>query len=281
MNQHLHILEDDESSKDDNNDKKQDSHFEDKEQSQQKKCEEVEIDRDGTDEGPAPLQNTEIPLESFEGVMNFFDNSNAQTGNASMAVEEVEKAIDRIRENAMSEDNVTATFDQPTVLPIDGFVNMNSTPYAWARAFPTVFMPHYIMHKGKFRWVILHDITGADGPRDKSVSINKWYEYLIWRSDGVPAAHPTFALVLHNHKIKNTLQKQGQYVVNTSDIDPNILIQDIKNAKQDSEIKLATDKLLKQAHIHAGNVPGTASYYKSTRFKFKATKIYNSYINKK
>ena len=111
--------------------------------------------------------------------MNFFDNSNAQTGNASMAVEEVDKAIDRIREIAMSEDNVTATFDQPTVLPIDGFVNMNSTPYTWARAFPTVFMPHYIMHKGKFQWVILHDITGADGPRDKSVSINKWYEYLI------------------------------------------------------------------------------------------------------
>ena len=32
---------------------------------------EVEIDRDGIDEGPAPLQNTEILLESFEGVMIF------------------------------------------------------------------------------------------------------------------------------------------------------------------------------------------------------------------
>ena len=243
--------------------------------------EELLIDRDGTDEGPAPLQNTEIPPESFEGVNNFFDNSNAQTANASMAVEEVEKAIDRIREISMSEDNVTATFDQPTVLPIDGFANMNNTPYSWAQAFPTIFMPHYIMHKGKYQWVILHDITGSDGPRDKSASINKWYEYQIWRSDGMPAAHPTFALVLHNHKIKNTLQKQGQYVVNTSDIDPHLLIEDIKKAKDDDEIKVVLNKLLKQAHVHAGNVPGTKPYWKNTRFEFKATNFYNSYIKKK
>ena len=60
----------------------------------------------------------------------------------------------------MSNNNETATFDQPSVMPLDGFVNMNSMPYAWARAFLTVFMPHYIFHEGRYQWVILHDITG-------------------------------------------------------------------------------------------------------------------------
>ena len=70
MNKHLHILEDDESSNNDDNSKKPASHVEDPKNSDKDNAEEVKIDRDGTDEGPAPLQNTEIPL-SFEGVMIF------------------------------------------------------------------------------------------------------------------------------------------------------------------------------------------------------------------
>ena len=166
-------------------------------------------------------------------------------------------------------------------MPLDGFVNMNSMPYAWARAFPTVFMPHYIFHEGRYQWVILYDITGHDGLWYKKPPINKWYEYLIWQSDGIPASHHAFALVLHNHKMKNSLQKQGQFVVNTSNIDPNIMVSDIKNAKKEDEIKKVTDNLMKQAHVHAGNIPGTTSYWKSTRFEFKASNFYISYIKRK
>ena len=138
-----------------------------------------------------------------------------------MAPEEVNNLVECIRDGLIG-NKTTATFEQPTVLPIDGFVNMNKTPYAWVRTFPTVYMPHYINHNGKMQWVILHDITGHEGPRQKTVSFNKWYEYQMWQSDGVPTAHSTFSLVLYNHKVKNSLQKQGQFVVNTSDMDPTI-----------------------------------------------------------
>jgi len=33
----------------------------------------------------------------------------------------------------------TVTLQQISVMPTGGFVNMQSTPFAWARAFPTIF----------------------------------------------------------------------------------------------------------------------------------------------
>ena len=38
--------------------------------------------------------------------------------------------------------------------------------------------------------------------RSKSVDFNSWLELQMWRSDGAPAAHGTFALVAINLKLK-------------------------------------------------------------------------------
>lgn len=38
-------------------------------------------------------------------------------------------------------DQTEATFDHSELLPVNGFVNMNSHPYAWALAFPSLFPP--------------------------------------------------------------------------------------------------------------------------------------------
>jgi hypothetical protein len=44
----------------------------------------------------------------------------------------------------------------------------------------------------------------------------------MWRyADGDPAAHPTFSLALFNYKSMQSLQHQGKFVADTSDIDPN------------------------------------------------------------
>ena len=158
---------------------------------------------------------------------------------------------------------------------------MTKTPYAWARAFPTVFIPSYVEFNGKYQWMIFNDITGFPYPREKAASINKWYEHLMWRSDGIPASHPTFSIVLYNHKIKSSLQKQGQYVVNISSVDPSVTVNDIKQAKDSDALKKQSAALFKQAHLHASNVPGTNSYWRGTRFEFKAANFYNSYINKR
>ena len=57
---------------------------------------------------------------------------------------------------------------------------MNTTPYSWAREFPTVFIPTFIQYQGIWQWVTLHYVTGYIGTRERTVSINKWYEYTMW-----------------------------------------------------------------------------------------------------
>ena len=168
------------------------------------------FDSDGKDEGPAPLQNSFIPDETFEGALNNEIGTNVGGANAAMAEMQAEEVVQRIKYGStFSDDKQTVTFEQPNVLPTKGFANMTKTPYAWARAFPTVFIPCYIEFKGEYQWIILNDITGFPYPQEKPVSINKWYEYQMWRSDGIPASHPTFSIVLYNHKVKSSLQKQG------------------------------------------------------------------------
>ena len=57
----------------------------------------------------------------------------------------------------MNPDQRTATLKQyDAVARMDEFVDMATTKYVWARAFPTVFYP--IFYNGK--WVIHHNISG-------------------------------------------------------------------------------------------------------------------------
>ena len=41
-------------------------------------------------------------------------------------------------------------------------------------------------------------------------------------------SHPTFALVLYNHKVRNQLQKLGSVCLNTENINPYITVPDLK-----------------------------------------------------
>ena len=278
MNPECHIVEEDKDDKDEEDGEKNEK----EKDSVDKKMKERLFDTDGDDEGPAPLQNNVDIPETYEGALNSEIETNVGGANATMAENQAEEVVQRIKFGATySDDKQTAIFDQPTVLPTKGFADMTKTPYAWARAFPTVFIPHYIEFNGKHEWIILNDVTGFPYTREKSLSINKWYEHQMWRSDGVPASHPTFSIVLYNHKIKSSLQKQGQYVINIANADPSVTVKDIKNAKGDDALKKQTEALFKRAHLHASNVPGTQSYWRATRFEFKAANFYNSYINKR
>ena len=48
--------------------------------------------------------------------------------------------------------------------------------------------------------------------------------YVMWRSDSLATSHPTFALVLYNHKVRNRLQKLGRVSLNTENINPYIIV---------------------------------------------------------
>jgi hypothetical protein len=254
----------------------------------------VPTNQDGDDAGPAPLQNSEIPDESFEAVMNVYDRSTVATGQDRMVLNAVHDAVRQIRENQpqadaadapqprFNRDRSRATFQQTDVFSYDGgFVDMNRTQYAWARAFPTIFIPTYIQIKeNEWKWVILHDITGWMQHRDKEIKFFEWCEYLMWRSDGRPVSHPTFALVLGNHKMKSQLQQQGRYVINTSDFDPTTTLDAIRNAPTHDHQSIAdqVQQIIKRAHIHSSNIPATPAYWKSAFYEFQARTFAASYL---
>ena len=59
------------------------------------------------------------------------------------------------------------------------------------------------------------------------MSFDSWIKYQMWREDSVSAKHPTFFLVLYNHKIQCQLQAQGRVVLNTSNLDANMSANEI------------------------------------------------------
>jgi hypothetical protein len=254
---------------------------------------------DGNDMGPAPLQNAEEPEEVFEGVMNYGSGSNV-TSAASIPQTVAEHVhlhqqgiplhdLNHVPPPAMSSNNETATFNQSDPQSTDGFVNMSQTRYSWARAFPTIFIPEYLPFPNVsattaddplyvWKWVIRHDISGWIQTRDKLPKMDRWYRHLMWRYDGAPAAHPTFSLALFNHKCMQSLQRQGQFVVNTSDIDPNSTIEEIFSNTDDDRRKAAVDKVVNRAHCHSGNIAGTPRYWRNTFFEFEAVTQYHSHV---
>jgi PIF1 helicase. len=257
---------------------------------------------DGNDMGPAPLQNAEEPDEVFEGVINYGGGSNVTSAASIPAtianhINQHQQGIplQDLHHNAplpspvMTSNNETAAFNQAEVLSTDGFVNMNKTRYAWARAFPTVFIPEYLPFPTRpetpdgspyeWKWVIRNDITGWINVRDKQPKFDRWYRQLMWRYDGIPASHPTFSLALFNYKCQQSLQRQGQFVVNTSDIDPDSTIKEVFQNADDQTRKQAVERVVNQAHCHSGNIPGTPRYWKNTFFfEFEAVTQYHSHV---
>jgi hypothetical protein len=257
---------------------------------------------DGNDMGPSPLQNAEEPEEIFEGVLNYGGGSNV-TSAASIPATIVHQINQHLQEGTpvhelhrnpplpaptMTRNNETATFNQSDLLSTDGFVNMNKTRYSWARAFPTVFIPEFLPFPTRrttqddapyeWKWVIRHDISGWISPRDKQPKFERWYRHLMWRYDGVPAAHPTFSLALYNYKCQQSLQRQGQFVVNTSDIDPDTTIKDVFQDTDDERRKQAVEEVVNKAHCHSGNIVGTPRYWKNTFYEFEAVTQYHSHV---
>ena len=61
-----------------------------------------------------------------------------------------------------------------------------------------------------------------------------WIKYQMSRDDGFPAKHPTFCLVLNNHKIRCQLQVQGRVVFNTSNLDANMSAKELSVVLKDA-----------------------------------------------
>ena len=82
----------------------------------------------------------------------------------------------------------------------------------------------------------------------------------MWRLYCLPTNHPTFTLVLYNHKIRNQLQKLGNVCLNTEDINPCNTVDDLQKLwDNDDERK----QLQRRLFIFASNVPRIRPYWVS------------------
>ncbi len=92
----------------------------------------VPTNNEGNDAGPAPLQNLEIPEETFKAVLNVHIRSNVTLGQASLVKNAVQEAVQRIQQQpdskelnetnihpTQSQDSTTVTFNQPDVFNYD------------------------------------------------------------------------------------------------------------------------------------------------------------------
>ena len=138
---------------------------------------------------------------------------------------------------------------------------MNKTRFVWARAFPTIFKPEYIESKQTIRY----DITGSITVRARNVNQNDQMEYLMTRSEGLPTSHPTFTLVLYNHKICNQLQKLGIVCLNTENINLYITVPNLKQLWSNDDYRT---KLQRKLFTFVPNNPGSKPYWVSKRHAF-------------
>ena len=127
----------------------------------------VETLNDGGDTGPAELQNTEIEEETYEAVMHLGETSHVGLENAQQAADEVTRAVREIRRQAadsqdnddvmhlrggddtastvtgatVNRDGSAATIRHEDAYTTVGYPDMLKEPWAFARAFPTLFPP--------------------------------------------------------------------------------------------------------------------------------------------
>ena len=87
-----------------------------------------------------------------------------------------------------------------------------------------------------------------------------------------------FSLVLYNAKVKNYLQRQGQFLINTTDFDAGITMEAIRGANDDNAVLAQSTKLLERAIAHSGNSAGTPEYWKATYHEFVAANFLRSYL---
>ena len=166
--------------------------------------------------------------------------------------------------------------EQNRVLVLGTFVDMRKTPWAWASAFPTLFPPTYV----NGLWRVCGDPYGEPlgKMRDQKVTLTEWAKYCMWRSDGRPAQHPTFALVVHSVISQGQLHGQGQAYVKRSNVPPGMTLGEF--AEQWGDI--AKRKKFRDGLMHSlQNVRGTDQYWKNKFMDFTAGDYYLSYVKKK
>jgi hypothetical protein len=249
-------------------------------------------DNDGRESGgPAPLQNAVEEDEVFVGTSTGSATVEAPLREANEALQHFQELASELnrrnhaRDNSNNNNGDTSNetthqlhlrfpagsdrveMDQAEAKVADGFANMNSTPYAWAMAVPTLFRPSLVDGE----WKVLGDQTEREQAVERGpVQLGEWAEWLMWRSDARPAEHPLFSLVLFHEITRTRLFKQAAVAVSMSDIitDPSASLESVREQMTDPT---QVEKIATRVNHFAGNVRGTDQHFRSVFNDFQAT----------
>lgn len=223
--------------------------------------------------GHVTVQVSATPSDMFIPSVETVD----EDGNSLGSVADPNLLQSPVQQNDVTIAGSQAHLQQATHLPTGDFVNMMSTPYAWTRAFPTVFRVFFDASDNSYK--VYGDITGLHRElREIGVSPHEWAKYIMWVNHGRAARHPIFPLVLSNELFRRSVYSQARVSLSlNADFDPNDPVE--KLVKEDlCDVKKAKDLATRVNH-HVGNVPGTDQYFKSVKNKFTATHFHHGYTN--
>ena len=173
------------------------------------------------DLGPAPLQFVGNIIDEYHSsIVNPNDLGNTKAAEMALlnvAVEAAQKRLSnkknetsvkdtRDDDSSNNHDNIetsdTTIFTNNEVFTHGCFVNMDTHPWAWTKAFLLMFTPVFARTGGILGCHITHDYTGWNTVWDHTVRFTNWAEYISWADDGRFASHLTIALVVFNHQMK-------------------------------------------------------------------------------
>jgi hypothetical protein len=233
--------------------------------------------RDGSDEGPAPLELTQELEHTFEGT------DNVTSGDAD-PMEEANDALSRM--NAVAQYlNGRATsceiqVPQNSLHPLGEYANMDRLPYAWTKAFPKVFVPVVLDNDPEHpRWTLYGDRNSPLADQRNKPNYRNWAMYLMFRNDGLAAQHPVFCFALHGMKQKKLHFSQAKtfvYRANAS-IDPTTELKDMLQSFRDPQ---RLSELTKSLRSYQSNVPGSSAYWDVKYKEFLWSNFYQYYVKR-
>ena len=124
----------------------------------------------GDDLRPAPLQNTTIPTDTFEVIIDVLNTSTNGIDDANCAINELQDIATALENYSINDDSgnqfippyvmnqnqTTTTLQQYDVVSRrGGFFDMAKSQYVWARAFPTIFILFFTLESGLYTMIYL------------------------------------------------------------------------------------------------------------------------------
>lgn len=216
----------------------------------------AQSDSDEDDDGPAPLQSSNLTPD--EGMCSSEDLVNERIA---------ETTEESIANMLVPENERVRTVMQDKYLPFQ------DVPYFFSKAFPTLFTPNESIDCNRFpgRKEITNDFKISSG-RSNSLSFKEWIDLLMRAPDGRFVRHPGFKFALLNLKQREMMlmQSRGAIRMEENEEVPNVdeLKQIFLNPANEREGRIIANRYMHRISTRGSTVQGSTSYFFEKKSEF-------------